>query len=88
MSEHIGNAFSTVATTTEHVFDRIFPSMGFTHPPATTQPQPDQPIEVNQPLSEEIYNSLPVASVVEETVPVEVPPSVEPSTHSLHNEID
>ena len=88
MSEHIGNAFSTVATTTEHVFDRIFPSMGFTHPPATTQPQPDQPIEVNQPLSEEVYNSLPIASVVEETVPEDVTASVAPSTQSLPNEVD
>ena len=88
MSEHISNAFSTVATTTEHVFDRLFPSMGFTNPPATTQPQPEQPIEVNQPLSEEIYNSLPVASVVEETVPEDVTASVAPSTQSLHNEVD
>ena len=88
MSEHISNAFSTVATTTEHVFNQLFPSMGFTNPPATTQPQPEQPIEVNQPLSEEVYNSLPIASVVEETVQEDVTASVAPSTQSLHNEVD
>lgn len=78
VSQQIGNAFSSVATTTGQVFDRLFPNMGFTQP----QQQEEQSIRVDKPISEDVYNSLPVASIVPEPSPVE------PSTQDLKNEVD